>query len=391
MKKKVLFVVDERQMGGVSAVLEDLLHLLDHEKFDVDVLVLHDRGDRLQNLPANVRVFFGTPFFRAIDCSLKGALHNGDLGLLVHKLRLIFLMKTGRIAKKIMKERRKLLNSSYDVEVAFKDGFCALFSGYGDTPIKLHWLHSSYRYDDPTAHYTSLFETVLPRFTKIIAVSHQVERQFQEIYHLENKTVVIAPPIDVTKIKQEMAEAPSCELTNTCLQMAAVGRLHPLKGFDRLLDVIALMKREGLMEQVQVHIFGDGEEREQLRQQCKALGLEQEVIWEGACVNVAANLKYFDLLLMPSYAESFGLVMLEAFLCGVPVLATRTAGSEMLMTDDRYGCLCENSREGFANGLRRILRQPALLTKWKAGLKNYQYDYAAIMKQIESLLNGECV
>ena len=137
MKKKVLFVVDERQMGGVSAVLEDLLHLLDHEKFDVDVLVLHDRGDRLQNLPANVRIFFGTPFFRAIDCSLKGALHNGDLGLLVHKLRLIFLMKTGRIAKKIMKERRKLLNSNYDVEVAFKDGFCALFSGYGDTPIKL--------------------------------------------------------------------------------------------------------------------------------------------------------------------------------------------------------------------------------------------------------------
>ena len=61
------------------------------------------------------------------------------------------------------------------------------------------------------------------------------------------------------------------------------------------------------------------------------------------------------------------------------------------MTDDRYGCLCENSREGFANGLRRILRQPALLTKWKAGLKNYQYDHAAIMKQIESLLNGECV
>ncbi len=57
--------------------------------------------------------------------------------------------ETGRIAeKKIAEERRKLLNS-YDVEVAFKDGFCALFSGYGDTPLKLHWLHSSYRYDDP--------------------------------------------------------------------------------------------------------------------------------------------------------------------------------------------------------------------------------------------------
>lgn len=109
MKKKVLFVVDERQMGGVSAVLEDLLHLLDHEKFDVDVLVLHDRGDRLQNLPANVRVFFGTPFFRAIDCSLKGALHNGESRFACHKLRLIFLMKTGRIAKKIMKERPEII------------------------------------------------------------------------------------------------------------------------------------------------------------------------------------------------------------------------------------------------------------------------------------------
>lgn len=54
MKRSVLFVVDEREMGGVSVVLNDLIHLLNRELFQIDVLILHNKGSMLNKLPEDV-------------------------------------------------------------------------------------------------------------------------------------------------------------------------------------------------------------------------------------------------------------------------------------------------------------------------------------------------
>ena len=67
MKKKILFVVDERMMGGVSVVLNDLLHLLDLSDYDIDVMVLHNRGEMLNQLPEGIGLIFGSDYFSAID------------------------------------------------------------------------------------------------------------------------------------------------------------------------------------------------------------------------------------------------------------------------------------------------------------------------------------
>ena len=45
MKKKVLFVVDEQMYGGISTVLVNILRRLDYSNYDVDVLILHNRGN----------------------------------------------------------------------------------------------------------------------------------------------------------------------------------------------------------------------------------------------------------------------------------------------------------------------------------------------------------
>ena len=46
-------------------------------------------------------------------------------------------MKTGLIEKRIKKERKKILKEKYDVEVAFKDGFTALFTAFGNSKKKV--------------------------------------------------------------------------------------------------------------------------------------------------------------------------------------------------------------------------------------------------------------
>ena len=151
MKKSLLIVVDERKMGGVSILLEDMLNLGVFSDYDTDILVLHNNGSRLNNVKANV--IYGTKFFNTVDLTIKEVLKTKKINLIFSKVRLVFEMKTGLIKKRIVREREKILNKRYDIEIAFKDGFCALFTAYGNIDIKYHWLHTDYLMYDCTSKY----------------------------------------------------------------------------------------------------------------------------------------------------------------------------------------------------------------------------------------------
>ena len=109
------------------------------------------------------------------------------------------MMKTGLITKKIIKERKKMLKKTYDVEIAFKDGFCAIFTAYGNSKKKYHWLQIDYSMYDCNAKYRKLFNKVFTKFDIMIAISNSVLNNFKEKYHVD-KTDVIFNIIDTKKI-----------------------------------------------------------------------------------------------------------------------------------------------------------------------------------------------
>lgn len=99
-KRKILFVNDEMEMGGVARVLNTLMKNLDQQVYQIDLLVLHKTGTLLQDVPDGVHIIEGTPFFNAVDSPLKELLKKRDLSHLFSKLRLLLYMKTGLIRKK---------------------------------------------------------------------------------------------------------------------------------------------------------------------------------------------------------------------------------------------------------------------------------------------------
>ncbi len=70
-KRRILFVNDEMEMGGVARVLNTLMKNLDQQVYQIDLLVLHKTGTLLQDIPEGVRVIEGTSFFNAVDSPLK--------------------------------------------------------------------------------------------------------------------------------------------------------------------------------------------------------------------------------------------------------------------------------------------------------------------------------
>lgn len=91
MKRNVLFVVDEKRMGGVSVLLEDILNMINIKNYSIDVLVLHNNGSMLNNLPKDVNIIYGTSYFEAIDYTLKEVLKSGDFKRIYYKIKLFWI------------------------------------------------------------------------------------------------------------------------------------------------------------------------------------------------------------------------------------------------------------------------------------------------------------
>lgn len=384
MKKNVLFVVDEKRMGGVSVLLEDILNNININKYNIDIAVLHNNGDYLNNLPKNVNIIYGTSFFDAVDLTLKEVIKSKNIKLIYSKLRLIYLMKTKLIGKRLIKERKKMLSKKYDVEIAFKDGFCALFTAYGDSIKKYHWLHTDYSMYDCTDNYHDLFDNIFPKFDKIIAISNSVLERFLEKYKVKN-TDVIFNIIDSNKIINKSKEE-IIEYDKSKINLISVGRIHNMKGYDRLVDVLNELNKNKELENVIVRLIGDGPDFELVKNKVETYKLKDKVLLMGRKTNPFPYVVSSDCFLMCSRYEPFGLVVLESLILGVPVLSCNVASIKEIM-DSKCGMIVDNSNEGLYKGILKIISDNRLLKKYKENLKSYKYDIDKILESIEDLLD----
>jgi len=383
--KKILFVVDENRMGGVSILLEDMLKMINLKNKEIDILVLHNSGDRLKDIPKEVNVIYGTKYFDVIDIPIKEIIKSKNIKNIIKKFILVFDMKTGLIKHKIKRERKKIINKNYDIEIAFKDGFTAIFTAFGNTKKKIHWLHYDYNTSNPNAKYKKLFKRILPTFDEIIAVSEGVMDDFNKLYSLQNKTRVISNLIDIDKIKNKSNER-NIKKENK-LEIISVGRLHTIKGYDIFIDAINKLKKDKYLNNIKFKIYGDGPEKDTLNQKIIEYNLTGIITLEGKVNNPYIYIKNSDLFVLPSRYESFGLVIIEALTLHTPVLATNNSATSKLINNNINGMIVENSVDGIYNGLKDILMNPNKLKELKENAKKYDYseENNKILIQLENL------
>ncbi len=124
------------------------------------------------------------------------------------------------------------------------------------------------------------------------------------------------------------------------LRLACVGKLDPrTKGQDLLLA--ALADPAWRLRDWQLHLFGSGPMRESLGRLAGRLGIADRVIFRGHVREVQAIWKECHVLVQPSRAEGLPLSVVEAMLCGRPVVATDVAGHAEVVEDGVTGFLAD--------------------------------------------------
>ena len=341
MKKiKLLFLINTLNTGGAERVLIDLLHHLDPDNFDCELLCVSS-GPLSAEAPDHVHV-------RTLTARLPRRLQA--LGA-----RLIY-----KLPPQIF--RLFFLKNSYDIEIAYLQGFPThMIATHRTDARKIAFLHSDV---SATRVLDSLYKNVgrcaeeYRLFDRVCFVSQDAMEGFiRTVGPLPNLRVV-HNVIDTNRIKA-LADVPlpSPDYSTAGLKIISVGRLAAPKRFDRLVEIAAELETAYDFE---IWIVGDGPERAALQQRisdrhCRSVRLL------GHFSNPYPLMKKADLYLCSSAYEGFSTSVFEARCLGLPVLTTKCSGMSEILEGGRYGIIVPNETKALAAGLRRVLQEPSRL------------------------------
>ncbi len=100
------------------------------------------------------------------------------------------------------------------------------------------------------------------------------------------------------------------------IEIGTVGRLAEVKRIDRLINAFSKIAKK---ENYKLEIIGDGPSREKLEALSNQNNLSSHITFEGFKSNLNDYYNKWDIAVIPSSGEAFGLVVVEAYRCGLPV------------------------------------------------------------------------
>jgi glycosyltransferase involved in cell wall biosynthesis len=145
-------------------------------------------------------------------------------------------------------------------------------------------------------------------------------------------------PGSIAKFRQQSTELRhSLDLAEDAYVIGTVGRVAKEKGFQYAIEAMTTVLK--YVPGARLVIVGDGPHRDALVAQARALHLETRVRFAGHQTDVNPWLALFDLFVLPTPWEAFGLVLLEAMRFSIPVIATDCAGPTEIIQDQQSGIL----------------------------------------------------
>lgn len=188
-----------------------------------------------------------------------------------------------------------------------------------------------------------LAECISFHFVDCIVLVNEAMRTSPPLKNLPSEKLAVVEngiPLETNKKGSRLCTK-LVEFTRKRFTFLAIGRLSPEKGFDILLEALTLVTATGI--DVQLVIFGEGEERSQLEEKIHSLQLENRVLLPGFLAEVKDYLPLFDAFVLPSLTEGLPMVLLEAMAAGIPIVASRVGGIPKALDEGRGGILVSAS------------------------------------------------
>ncbi len=252
-------------------------------------------------------------------------------------------------------------------------------------------------------------QAVLQSTDRVIAATPAEMAQLQWLYQADVRKIVVIPPgVDTCRFypippdeAKEYIGVPPCGR-----MILFVGRIEPLKGLDVLLESIAQLRRQDSLGEYRFCLVVIGGEKETDNEMMSAemariqalreqYGLQDLVAFIGK--RGQDTLPYYysaaEVVVVPSFYESFGMVALEAMACGTPVVASQVGGLAYLVQDGVTGFTVPvDDPQALADRLMSLLRDAELRSKMGEQAVRYAQGYAwgNIARRLQAVYSELC-
>ena len=288
--------------------------------------------------------------------------------------RLYHIVKKNIVIQKKLKAHFKQINPDYIYSTTIQTAMALLFFNKKYKVIASdHGAFKAYNW------IYKIYKVLFYRFFYAIVCLTKADSQ---IYKKINKKTYCIPNFLSFETKKGSA------LNNK--KAISVGRLVKEKNFTDMIDIwaeIVKTKPDWILE-----IYGDGPLKKQLQNQIDKLNLSSHVLLMGTTKNIQKKYIEASIFLMTSVYEGFGMVLLEAMQCGLPVISYDTLEGVKEILDGQFGINVEcYNKDKFINELLLMIEdtKKRKLYSNKAKKRSNEYNKEKILEEWWKLFKGD--
>ena len=258
----------------------------------------------------------------------------------------------------VRKLRKQFYFDLIHVHMAGPAGFAAVLLGMIFSKPVIVTAHGSDIHSFPKHFFLKrLVIFTLKKATKVVAVSQSLKESISKMVSSQKELFVIRNGVNYEIFSPMDKTREMLNLPNDIKIILFIGSLLPIKGVDLLLHAFADINKK---DHINLIIIGKGASEQKLKDLTKELHVETQVSFIGTRKHdeIPLWLNACDLLCLPSHNEGFPTVVVEAFACGRPVVATKVGGIPEAITNDTLGILVEpNNKEELTAALNKALEK----------------------------------
>lgn len=394
MKKKIIFMVINMNVGGTEKALLNMISEMPKDEYDVTILMLEKYGGFLNSIPSWVHIEYLNEYSSIKDV-LNAPPQEMAWDLLkqakpIKAANLIFL----HIITRIMKDRSLLfkyllrgfpvLNQEYDLAVAYA-GPMDFISYFVAKKIKakrkIQWIH----FDITKIGFNRNFASkIYKTFDKIFVVSNEgKDKLIKSMPTLGGKTEVFHNIVSSEIVHVQSKNGIGFIDKFDGLRILTVGRLAPEKGQDIAIRVLSRLIDDGY--KVKWYCLGEGREREYYQKLIKEYNLRDYFVLLGADPNPYPYLNQCDIYIQPSRYEGYCMTLLEARCFNKPIITTDVNGSKEQIKSGETGLIVGISEDDIYNAIKNLLTHYELCQFFSDNLAKYNLSTKHEIKSLSSL------
>ncbi|MGJ7911450.1 glycosyltransferase [Neobacillus sp. LXY-1] len=399
MKKKIIFMIINMNVGGTEKALLNMINEFPKEKYDITILMLEKFGGFLKFVPENVEIKYINDYKRYKDLlkqplqimaikSFKALNFVKGVKLLVLSLVTKLLRDRSLLYSYVLKDYRTE-ETEYDVAVAYA-GPMDFISYFVINKIKakkkIQWIH----FDVTQIGLNSKFVSrVYKDFDKIFVVSEEGKNKLLTMLpKLKAKVETFLNMVSSRSIIEMAKEEDGFKDDFQGIRILTVGRLTKEKGQDLVIPVLAKLKNEGY--NVRWYCIGDGGDRREYEKLVEEHNVVNDFIFLGSNPNPYPFMEQCDLYVQPSRHEGYCITLAEAKCFNKPIISTNFTGISEHIIHNNTGIIVNFDEQEMFSAIKNLLDDNRLLKRLEDNLRNsvIKSSVAREMNKIYTIVNG---